>query len=433
MSSFMLADDQAANDITSPLRLTLKPPLGWNSFDSYGCAASETVLLANAEAMAKRLKPSGYEYFVVDNGWFAEYELETGSYYPKVRHADDVHIDEYGRYQPSKVYFPNGLQPLIDRVHELGLKFGIHLMRGIPRKAVERNVAIYGTNVHAADIANIDDTCSWCHYNYGVDMSKPGAQSFYDSLIHMLAAWGVDFIKADDITGHPQEIKALVNAIASSGRDIVLSLSPGGQTSPVHMNVYQQANMLRTTKDIWDNRSDLDKAFNAWHAYNDYRKEGFWLDLDMIPFGHLQLWKPRRPGEQAETSPEKELSGKGFERMDGLSIHQKYTFITIRALAASPLFMGGDLLSSDEFSYELITNRGMLACNQNGVMGARVYAEDGVEVWAVSHRISPDDGWIGIFNRHQEKKSVRFTLDKLSLKQGRDYTLDNIWNTPDFF
>lgn len=166
------------------------------------------------------------------------------------------------------------------------------------------------------------------------------------------------------------------------GKDIVLSLSPGGQTTPEFMDVYQQANMLRTTRDIWDNRDDLDKAFDVWHAYSEFRKEGFWLDLDMIPFGHLQLWNPRTEAKAyAETRTSQELSGKGHERMSGLSVNQKYTFITIRALAASPLFMGGDLPSSDEFSIDLITNEGMLECNQNGISGSRVYAESGIEVW----------------------------------------------------
>lgn len=422
---------------SSLLRLTPRPPLGWNSFDSYGCAASEQALLANAEAMAERLLPAGYEYFVVDNGWFAEYELEEGSPYPKVKHADEVNIDAFGRYQPSKVYFPNGLQPLIDRVHALGLKFGIHIMRGIPRKAVELNLPVYGTDFRASDIADRNDVCSWCHYNYGVDMSKPGAQEFYDSLIHQLAAWGVDFIKADDITGHPDEIEAVVQAIRSSGRDMVLSLSPGGQTDPSRMSVYRQANMLRTTKDIWDNRRDLDKAFDAWEAYNGYRKEGFWLDLDMIPFGHLQLLNPRTAGSGVETIkpeslPQQELSGKGHERMSGLTENQKYTFITIRALAASPLFMGGDLPTSDEFSFQLITNQQMLACNQNGIMGSKRLEADGIEIWAAPHRRLAEEGWIGIFNRNPEKRKAAFGFSELSLPIDRDVEWINIWETPRF-
>ncbi|MBJ9992327.1 glycoside hydrolase family 27 protein [Paenibacillus sp. S28] len=415
-------------------RLTPRPPLGWNSFDCYGCAAPEDALLRNAEAMAKLLKPAGYEYFVVDNGWFAEYGLAEGSRYPTVRHANDVNLDEYGRLQPSQCYFPNGMQQLIDRVHELGLKFGIHVMRGIPRKAVALNLPVYGTPYRAADIAELEDTCVWCPYNYGVNMDHPGAQPFYDSWIHMLADWGVDFIKADDITGHPREIKAIVKAIHTSGRDIVLSLSPGGQTKSENMEVYRQANLLRTTRDIWDNRSDLDKAFQAWHAFNEFRLEGFWLDLDMIPFGHLQLWKPRADGASyEENAAEEQLSGKGHERMSGLSTNQKLSFITIRALAASPLFMGGDLPTSDAYSLSLITNPDMLACNQNGIMGFRVHAEEGLEVWKSPSRSDATEGWIGIFNRTTEKWNARLTLGQLGLNESGEPKLRSIWPTPSFW
>ncbi|BCG58239.1 hypothetical protein PUR_16640 [Paenibacillus sp. URB8-2] len=413
------------------LRLTPRPPLGWNSFDCYGCAAPEDALLENAEAMARLLKPGGYEYFVVDNGWFAEYEIPAGKRYPAVKHADDVNLDAYGRLQPSKCYFPHGIKGLIDRVHGLGLKFGIHIMRGIPRKAVANDLPVLGTPYRASDIAEISDTCEWCHYNYGVNMDHPGAQAFYDSFIQMLAKWEVDFIKADDITGHPREIEAIVKAIRSSGRDIVLSLSPGGQTTPEFMDVYQQANMLRTTRDIWDNRDDLDKAFDVWHAYSEFRKEGFWLDLDMIPFGHLQLWNPRTEAKAyAETRTSQELSGKGHERMSGLSVNQKYTFITIRALAASPLFMGGDLPSSDEFSIDLITNEGMLECNQNGISGSRVYAESGIEVWKTPHRTAAGEGWIGVFNRNRETKRVQLTFGQLSLDDSVPAELQSIWPEP---
>nr|WP_273387693.1 glycoside hydrolase family 27 protein [Cohnella zeiphila] len=411
--------------------MTPRPPLGWNSFDCYGCAASEEALLINAEAMAKLLKPSGYEYFVVDNGWFAEYELAEGSRYPAVRHADDVNLDEYGRLQPSQCYFPSGIRRLIDRVHELGLKFGIHVMRGIPRKAVALNLPVYGTTYRASDIADPADICTWCPYNYGVNMDHPGAQPFYDSWIHMLAEWGVDFIKADDITGHPREIEAISKAIRTSGRDIVLSLSPGGQTTPKNMDVYRQANLLRTTRDIWDNRADLDKAFHAWHAYNEFRQEGFWLDLDMIPFGHLQLWKPRTDGASYEESAaEEQLSGKGHERMSGLSANQKRTFITIRALAASPLFMGGDLPTSDEFSISLITNPDILACNQNGVMGFRAHEDKGIEVWKTPGRSDTGAGWIGIFNRTTETQKVRLKLGQLALNNSGATSIRSIWPTP---
>ncbi|MDR6879523.1 hypothetical protein J2X61_001270 [Bacillus sp. 3255] len=413
--------------------LTPAPPMGWNSFDCYGCAASEEVLFDNLEVMAKRLKSAGYEYFVVDNGWFAEYEIAPGYSFPTAKHASDVRIDEYGRYLPSHCYFPNGLQPLIERAHELGLKFGLHIMRGISRKAVEQNLPIYGTPYRAADIANTADTCVWCHYNYGIDMDKPGAQPFYNAWIGQLAEWGVDFIKADDITGFPREIEAIVKAIEQSGRDIVLSLSPGGQTILERMDTYSTANMLRTTKDVWDNQRDIDRAFDKWLEFNDVRKEGFWLDMDMIPFGHLSVWRPevkQQDVDSTKSHQEELFSGKGSERMSGLNRSQKLTFITMRALAASPLFMGGALPTTDEFSFALLTNPDMIACNQNGVMGKRVYHKEGIEVWSALKKGSLTEGWLGVFNRTGELRSVEITLQELSLLQASVYQLRNLWEEP---
>jgi alpha-galactosidase len=407
--------------------LTPTPPMGWNSFDSYGCVANEEVLMNNLEAMSVKLKDHGYLYFVVDNGWFAEYLIPDGARFPIVQHAEDVKIDAYGRYVPSNCHFPNGFKRLIDRTHELGLKFGIHLMRGISRKAVDQNLPIHCTSYRARDIANTLDTCDWCQYNYGVDMSKPGAQEFYNSIVNLMAAWGVDFIKADDITGFPEEIDALVHAIEQCGRDIILSLSPGDQTSPEHLTTYARANMLRTTSDIWDNRNDLSKAFEKWAEFQDLELDGCWLDLDMIPFGHLQVWKPKYRWESGPSLTEELLNGKGSERMSGLTTTQKLTFITMRAMAASPLFMGGDLVTSDVSDIRLITQSEMLQCNQNGIVGRRVWQNDGIEVWVTAKRHQEHAGWLGIFNRNSQAKRVQFSKSELALRLDVNYLIADIW------
>lgn len=417
--------------MTDHTGLTPTPPMGWNSFNAYGCAASEKTLLPNLEAMAARLKPSGYQYFVVDNGWFAEYDLAPGQDYPVERHAAEVRIDPYGRYLPSRCSFPRGLQPLIERTHRLGLRFGIHLMRGISRKAVRLDLPILGTPYRARDIADTGSLCRWCPYNYGVDMSKPGAQAFYDSVVALLASWGVDFIKADDITGYPDEIAGIAEAIARCGRPIVFSLSPGGDADRRHLAAYRRADMLRTTRDIWDNRVSLDRAFAAWHDWAGLGGDRFWLDLDMIPFGHLLLCRPRAtaPATLGE-GQNAELAGKGYERMSLLTDEQQYTFITMRALAASPLFMGGDLPTSDEFSLALIANPAMIACDQNGVVGTRVSCREGIEAWRTPDRANPRAGWFGIFNRRQQRQTVALPVADLGLAGG-PWAFHDIWGDRD--
>ena len=126
-------------------------------------------------------------------------------------------MDEYGRLMPAVNRFPSsangaGFKPLADYVHSKGLKFGIHIMRGIPRQAVERNLPIRGTSYHAADVADKDNGCRWNPDMWGVDTTKPGSQVYYDSIADLYASWGVDFIKADDMGSHlyqPAEMKAL--------------------------------------------------------------------------------------------------------------------------------------------------------------------------------------------------------------------------------
>ena len=383
-------------------QLAPKPPLGWNSFDSYGVYLHEEAAMANLEAMASKLKPFGYEYFVIDNGWFGEYKLIPGTRYPAEKHASDVRVNEYGLLQPSKTYFPNGFHGIIDRAHALGLKFGVHLMRGIPRKAVEANLPIQGTQFTARQAANKASVCTWCNYNYGVNMEHPAGQAFYNSLIGQLARWGVDLVKADDLVPYPDEIDGIANAIEKSGRDMVFSLSPGGKSRQTDLPHFRRANMLRVTADVWDRRSDVEKAFEAWRTWQGKECRGFWIDLDMIPFGKLLLMSPP---EHAGTGGAK-LAGYGTRRQSALTQDQMRTFITQRAMAASPLMMGGDLPTLDTFSLGLLTNREMLACNQNGVTGVLVWEKDGMEVWHASEREAFGRGWLGIFNRSDKEKPI---------------------------
>ena len=121
------------------------------------------------------------------------------------------------------------------------------------------------------------------------------------------------------------------------------------------------------------------------------------------------------------------LAGKGWNRRSELTRDQMYTFITLRALAASPLFIGGDLTTMDEFSMSLLTNKEMIACNQNAVMGKLVAENDNIEVWKTAEK-NTKNGWIGIFNRNQfTEKTFEISTIALGLKQS-DYQIIDIWN-----
>jgi alpha-galactosidase len=408
--------------------LTPYPPMGWNSYDSFGCFVNEERLLQNLNVFVERLKPHGYEYFVVDAGWYRNYDTDDREF-PGKDDGYTVLFDEYSRPIPAKNFFPNGIKVVADACHAVGVKFGIHMMRGIPRAAVDENTLIYGTNFHAMDIADVSDTCSWCADNYGIDMNHPGAQTYYDSIIEMLAGWGIDFIKYDDIVPSPPEVNAVVNAIEKCSREIVLSLSPGNGHDEGGWPAYFRANMIRTSGDIWDDREDFRWVFERWEKFLpliDKLPSGCWLDMDMIPFGELQVWNPSK-GEQVGHIL---MNGKGSHRMSGLNEQQRRTFMTMRAMAASPLFMGGNLPGTDEYSFKLLTDCDMLECNQNGVTGKLIAYTDWTSTWLTKHFTKPDSGWFCVFNRDGDNpRDIKIDAEMLGISP---YSrLYDIWKKAD--
>ncbi len=411
-----------------------KPPLGWNSFDSFGGYLYEEAAFAQLEAFSEKLAPHGYEYFVVDIGWYGEYELVPGTKFPSpnnYKHAGDIHLDEWARPQPSRCYFPNGFGALADRIHELGLKFGIHMMRGIPRKAVELDLPIKGSFATAADIANTDSTCVWGHYNYGINMAKEGAQAYYDSLVELFASWEVDFIKADDITSFPAEVDAYAIAIEKCNRPMVLSLSHGGEANDSFIPTYRKSDMVRITKDIWDDVESIDRSFNAWAYWREHTKPGFWPDLDMIPFGDLQTLSPEPSTEVLDEGINPALCGKGWARPCQLNLSEKQTFITQRALSASPLFPGGDNVTLSKEDIRLLTHPKMLECNQNGISAEILYMIGDAQVWRAEHRTEIGKGWLGVFNRDPSRTPERITLTPDGLKLNENTQLFDIWHDSD--
>ncbi|MEG1748918.1 MAG: glycoside hydrolase family 27 protein [Tannerellaceae bacterium] len=418
------------------------PPMGWNSFDSYGVYLHHEAAIKNIDVMAEKYLPYGYEYFVIDAGWFGEFRLQEGTIYPAEKHAANLRINEYGLLQPSKTYFPNGLKVLADRAHSKGLKFGVHIMRGIPRISVSRNTKIKGTNYHAQDIADTVNICTWCPQNYGIDMSKPGAQEFYNSFIEQLASWGIDFIKADDIVPFPKEVEALVHAIKQCNRPIVLSLSPGDVVDPKAINTFTKANMLRITHDIWDDQKGIDSGFAGWQKWQGKHFANFYFDMDMIPFGELQIMSPvpegfaGKEGQEKFMKQKKEgklsdielLAGKGWHRQSEFTKEQQLTFITMRALAASPLMIGGDLASMDDYSYSLLTNAEMIKCNQNGVVGSLVYKTAQIEVWLTPSKENKNSAWLGVFNRDKKNRAT-FRLSTIAnqISFNNKSSFYNVW------
>lgn len=415
-----------------------KPPLGWNSFDCFDGSINEEHALKNLEVFIEKFKPAGYEYFVIDIAWYRVILDPKPNQYGLLQRKwkigkIDWELDEWGRFLPSRQCFPNGFGPIINRCHEAGVKFGVHLMRGVPQKAVKEKLPIKGTNGITADqIANLDprDVCPWSNICYGIDMTKPGAQEYYDSVIEQLAEMGVDFIKYDDIEGSAEEMEAVYKAIDKVDREITLSLSLfsyGYMKKQIPLSVYAKSNMMRITHDIWDKQEHIDSSFDAWlqrSLQDKDRPSWFFFDLDMIPFGHLRL----NYGATADEEFTDTFNEEG-EHWCHFTPAQMRTFMTQRAMMGSPLFLGSNLPDNDALTDSIVLNAGMLECDQNGVVGHPVTHEGDLHIFRTPGNEDPEGfGWIGIFNRGDGELQTEVSLEKLGLMEDQTYCFYDVWN-----
>jgi hypothetical protein len=328
-------------------QLAPTPPMGWNSWDAYGLTISEEDFKANALVLAG-MKSLGWKYAVIDEGWYMEDPFASG------REKQKFVFDANGRLIPALNRFPDaangkGLKPLADWVHQKGLKFGIHLVRGIPRQSVMQNLPIAGSKFTAADAGDTGDVCPWDEGNYGVRDNAAG-QAWYDSMIALYAGWGVDFLKVDCISDRPykiSEIRQIANAIQKTGRPIVLSLSPGPTNLSHAQEVGKYAQMWRIADDHWDVWQDPNRgkdgsgefpfgtkdAFGRLTLWRGYVKPGNWPDEDMLPIGSLTP----HPGWQGP-------------RESRLTHDEERTEMTLWAITRSPLILGANLTKLDDFT-----------------------------------------------------------------------------------
>ena len=376
------------------------PPMGWNSWDSFATTITEAQALEVAHIMAGKLLPHGYDVFTVDIQWY-----EGGATGFEYAAKPVPEMDGYGRLLPAPNRFPSsanghGFKPLADQVHALGLKFGVHLMRGIPRLAVEKNLPVFGTKLHACDIANTNSICPWNPDMYGVDMTKPGAQAYYDSVFALFASWGIDFVKMDDMSrpydAHAPEIEAAHKAIQASGRPIILSLSPGETPVPRADHVAQYAQMWRISDDFWDDWGLLKSQFTRLENWNIHRRPGAWPDADMLPLGKLRLG-------QSDTK---------FTRDEQL------TLMSLWCMARSPLIMGGDLRSLDQWTLDLLTNDEILAINQHSSNNQPHFLADGWNIWTAD-AAQKGEHYLAVFNTADKDGSFSFDLGRIGLKSAK--------------
>ena len=377
------------------------PPMGWNSWDSYGTTVTEAQIKANADAMARDLASHGWRYIVVDIQWY-EPNAQGHDYAPGARLA----MDNYGRLLPAVNRFPSaadgtGFTHLAEYIHGKGLKFGIHVMRGIPRQAVEKNTPIKGTQYRAADIVDKDNPCRWNPDMWGVDTTKPGSQAYYDSLAELYASWGVDFIKADDMGSHlyqPAEMKALSLAIRKTSRPIVLSISPG--PAPVSEAEFfeKYAQMWRISDDFWDDWKLLKKQFDYTRDWAEFvGKNDTWPDADMLPLGKLRVTAKEGGG-----SPTK------------FTADEQQTLMTLWSIFRSPLIFGGDLPSNDKATNALISNDEVLAVDQRSSGNHQVFEGGNVRAW-IADVPGGTDHYLAVFNLGDDVINVDLPWSKVGI------------------
>ena len=362
------------------------PPKGWNSWDSYGASVREEEIKQNADYMSEHLKKFGWEYITVDIQWY-EPTADSSKYHDFA----NLVMDEYARLLPDEKRFPSasdgrGFKPLADYVHNLGLKFGIHIMRGIPRQAVYEDLPIKGTEKTAKDVA-LNNICPWNSDMYGVDVELSEGQAYYDSIIELYASWGVDFIKCDDIANsviyngtHKKEIEALRQAIDKSGRDMVLSLSPGPAPLDNGSFLQRNANMWRITDDFWDQWSLLFNMFDRAERWSALSRPGTWPDCDMLPLGHIGI---------------RSVDGPGGNRQTRFTKAEQRTMMTLWSMMQSPLIMGGELTDLDEWTESLLTNTELLKMDNNISEKYQTYRDNNKIVW---YGKSKENDYYAIFN-----------------------------------
>ncbi|MEM9984513.1 MAG: glycoside hydrolase family 27 protein [Bacteroidota bacterium] len=409
------------------------PPMGWNSFDAFDCRINEAEFKATVDFMAKELKSYGWEYAVLDYIWWhpepGNWDTPRRKGHPNLRyqadgsalHPEYVTMDENGLLEPSPERFPSsaggkGLKPIADYVHEKGLKFGLHIMRGVHRQAVFEQRPIPDADGSLADFAEPVDTCLWCNHMFGVDHEDPGAQAYYDALFRQYAAWEVDYIKADDMifpVYHAKELEMIRTAIDRCGRPMVLSLSPGEAPLARANHLKANANMWRISADFWDDWEKLRHNFDLLNAWSSHQEPGHWPDADMLPIGHISL--DDRPH--------------GPDRMSNFTWPEHYTLMTLWCIARSPLMMGGDLLTTPDSVIALLQNPEVLAVNQQSTANRQVFLRDGKEAAWYAEDPATGDAYVALFNLSEKEKNITFNLELEYLRD--EYQVRDLWAQSD--
>lgn len=405
------------------------PPMGWNSWTSFGTDVTEDLVISNIDFVAEHLKKSGYEYIILDMGWYLSPDITT---FKQQVSAPSLSIDKYGRLIPDSIKFPSsrngkGLKPLADYVHGKGLKFGIHIMRGAPWKAAEENCNIEGTDISISEIIDIDDICEWNKSMYGFNHHGKGAQEYYNSIISMYAKWGVDYIKVDDISRpyRAKDIEYLRESITRTGRNIFLSFAPGVDSPERAHHLKKHADAWRISNDIWDNWELVKKQFVNCRAWQSHINSGNFPDCDALPFGKLRV----SGGDEWVASILNDRYENIGNELSRLSHNEQLTMMTLWCMFKSPLMIGGHLPEIDARSLSIISRPELISINQNSTKNYELRFSSDYSIW-IAEDSKTQAKYMAFFNLGQFE-SLKLTCTWKELKIKGKYRVFDIWEDED--
>src|SRR4051794_33908058 len=345
------------------------PPMGWNSWNTFGCNISESLIRQMADAIVNTgMRDLGYQYVVVDDCWF------------------NPNRDGAGSLQGDPGRFPSGMKALGDYLHSKGLKFGLY---EVP----------------------VDKTCAQYFSSYP---GATGSQGHEAQDARQFAAWGVDYLKYDwcspngTIDDQVATFAKMRDALASTGRPIVYSINPNSihaKTGP-QRNWGDVANMWRTTEDIT----------NAW---NTGQTNGYPMGIQNIVDVTVPLAGYARPG--AFNDPDMMEVGRG-----GMTDTEMRSHFALWAVLASPLISGNDIRSMDTATRTILTNRTLIAINQDSLgLQATQVSNDGTRR-VLAKRLANGDVAVALFNQGANSTTISTTAAAIG-KTGSQFVVRDAW------
>ncbi|MFF3405610.1 alpha-galactosidase D [Streptomyces sp. NPDC002742] len=404
---------------TAPVTTSVaaKPYMGWSSWsmqsskypglnpDGDYSYLTEANVLKQTDALAAKLKNYGYDHVNIDAGWWMDKTWKTG-------------FDQYGRQKPDPGRFPHGMKSVAEHIHSKGLKAGIYLPVGLEKGAYgDGRTPIWNApGCTTADVAYPDlrTTNGWDNA-YKLNFDNPCAQKYIDSQARQFADWGYDFLKLDgvgpgsfksgDNYDNVPDVAAWQQAISATGRPIHLELSWSLDIG--HAADWKKySNGWRIDTDVecycntlvtWEN--SVDDRWDDAPAWSRKAGPGGWNDLDSLDVGN---------GE-----------------MDGLTKAERQSYMTLWAINKSPLFTGDDLTKLDSYGVSLLTDKEVIAVDQNDSPVARPVTTVGdQQVWGAENA----DGTytVALFNLADSPASV--TAQWASLGFTGSASVRDLWN-----